>query len=130
MRLLFSLRVISCLGLCLFHHGTVKPVLSSHSKRRPKIGSQTDYRLMQVKITPRSILQYFRPSFSNHLSLRSLFCLFLSGRLRQVLLYVLLVCFDALRLSTNQLIKCLVEGHNTVKPPAVSLKLATLQSPV
>ena len=29
-----------------------------------------------------SILQYFRPSSSYHLSLRPLFCLFLSGRLR------------------------------------------------
>ena len=35
----------------------------------------------------RSILQYFRPSLSYHLSLRPLFCLFLSGLLRQVLLY-------------------------------------------
>ena len=34
-----------------------------------------------------SILQYFRPSLSYHLSLRPLFLLFLSGRLRQVLLY-------------------------------------------
>ena len=34
-----------------------------------------------------SILQYFRPSLSYHLSLRPLFCLFLSGSLRQVLLY-------------------------------------------
>ena len=46
---------------------------------------------MQVKsiaeCSPWSILQYFRPSLSYHLSLRSLFYLFLSGRLRQVLLY-------------------------------------------
>ena len=46
---------------------------------------------MQVKsiaeCSPWSILQYFQPSLSYHLSLRSLFCLFLSGRLRQVLLY-------------------------------------------
>ena len=35
-----------------------------------------------------SILQYFRPSLRYHLSLRPLFCLFLGGRLRQVLLYV------------------------------------------
>ena len=35
-----------------------------------------------------SIVQYVRPSLSYHLSLRSLFCLFLSGRLRQVLLYL------------------------------------------
>ena len=34
-----------------------------------------------------SILQCFRPSLSYHLSLRPLFCLFLSGRFRQVLLY-------------------------------------------
>ena len=36
------------------------------------------------------MLQYFRPSLSYHLSLRPLFCLFLSGRLRQVLLYLFL----------------------------------------
>ena len=35
-----------------------------------------------------SILQYFRPSLSYHLSLSPLFCLFLSGRLRQVLLFI------------------------------------------
>ena len=34
-----------------------------------------------------SILQYFRPSLSYHLSLRPLFVCFLSGGLRQVLLY-------------------------------------------
>ena len=48
---------------------------------------------MQVKsiaeCSKESILQYFRPSLSFHLSLRSLFCLFLSGRFTQVLLYVL-----------------------------------------
>ena len=46
--------------------------------------------LMQVKsiaeCSKGSILQYFRPSLSYHLSLRSFFCLFLSGHLRQVLL--------------------------------------------
>ena len=36
---------------------------------------------------PESILQCFRPSLSYHLSLRPLFFLFLSGRLKQVLLY-------------------------------------------
>ena len=35
-----------------------------------------------------SILQYFSPSLNYHLSLRSLFCLFLSGCFRQVLLYI------------------------------------------
>ena len=41
---------------------------------------------MQVK-SKGSILYYFRSSLSYHLSSKSLFCLFLSGRLRQVLLY-------------------------------------------
>ena len=45
---------------------------------------------MQVKsiaeCSEGSIPQYFQPSLSYHLSLRSLFCLFLSGCLRQALL--------------------------------------------
>ena len=45
---------------------------------------------MQVKsIAEESILQYFRPSLRYQLSIRSLFCLFLSGRLREVLLYTI-----------------------------------------
>ena len=36
-------------GLCSEYY-TVKPVLSGHSKRTPKIGFKTDYRLMQFKI--------------------------------------------------------------------------------
>ena len=71
--------------------GLVKPVLSSHSKRIPKLVFKTNFHLLQVKsiaeCSPWSILQYFRPSLSYHLSIRFLFCLFLSGRLRQVLLY-------------------------------------------
>ena len=66
----------------------VKPVLSGHSKRRPKLVFKTDYRLMQVKSIAECFLQYFRPSSGYHLSLRSLFCQVLSGHLRQVLLYV------------------------------------------
>ena len=66
---------------------TVEPFLSGHSKRRPKFDFKINYRLMQVKsFTEESILQYFRPSLSFHLSLRLLFCLFLSDRFRQVLL--------------------------------------------
>ena len=43
---------------------------------------------MQVNVLQKvSILQYFQPSLSNHLSLRSLFCLFLSVRFTQVLLH-------------------------------------------
>ena len=60
--------------------------------KRPKIGLQDKLRLMQVKsiaeCSKGSILQYFQPSLSNHLSLRYLFCLFLSGWLRQILLYM------------------------------------------
>ena len=71
---------------------TVKPVLSGHSKKRPKLVFKTNYRLMQVKriaeCSKESILQYFLPPLSYHMSLRSLFCLFVSGRLRQVLLYM------------------------------------------
>ena len=71
--------------------GIVKPVLSDHSKKGPKLVFNTDYPLMQDKsiaeCSKGSTLQYLRSSLSYHLSLRSLFCLFLSGRLRQVLLY-------------------------------------------
>ena len=46
---------------------------------------------MQVKSIAESfkgsILQYFLPSLSYHLSFRPLFCLFLSGCVRQVFLY-------------------------------------------
>ena len=42
------------------------------------------------------ILQYFRPSLSYHLSKRSLFSLFLSHRLRQVLLYLLITSIKGL----------------------------------
>ena len=59
----------------------------------PKIGFQDrlllNARQKYRKMLQESILQYFRPSLSYHLSARPLFCLFLSGRLRQVLLYVL-----------------------------------------
>ena len=71
---------------------TVKPVLSSHSKGAPKMGFITNYRLMQVKsiveCSKGSILQYFRPSLSYHLTLRPSFRLSLNGHFRQVLLYI------------------------------------------
>ena len=51
--------------------------------KTPKIRFKTNYRLMQVKSIAKcskgSIQQYFQPSLSYHLSLKSLFCLFLSG---------------------------------------------------
>ena len=50
----------------------------------------TNHPLIKVKSIAEcsngSILQYFCPSLSYYLSLRSLFCLFLSGRFTQVLL--------------------------------------------
>ena len=65
-----------------------KTCLKRPLKKKSKIG----YRLMQAEsiaeCSKGSILQYFRPSLSYHLSLRSLFCLVLSGRLRQVLLHI------------------------------------------
>ena len=41
-----------------------------------------------------SILQYFGLSLSYHLSLRSLFCLFLCGHFTQVLLYYTIILKD------------------------------------
>ena len=68
-----------------------KTCLERPIKRRPKLFSKTDYCLMQVKSIAEcslwSVLQYFWPSLSYPLPLRPLFCLFVSGRLRQVLLY-------------------------------------------
>ena len=75
------------------YHFTVKPVYKGHSQRDQELVFKTNYPLLHVKsiaeCSPWSILQYFRPSLDCHLSLRSLFCLFLSGRLRQVLLYII-----------------------------------------
>ena len=69
----------------------VKPVKNDLSQKDHNLVFHTNYRLMQIKSIAEwskgSILQYFRLSFSYTLSLRSLFCLFLSGRFTQVLLY-------------------------------------------
>ena len=74
---------------------TVKPVLSGHSKRRPKIDFQDQLLLnagqKYCRMLQESILQYFRPSLSYHLLLSPMFCLFFSGRFRQVLLYFLML---------------------------------------
>ena len=70
---------------------TVKPVLSGHSRTRPKIVFQDRLSLnagqKYCTMLQESILQYFRPSLSYNLSLRPLFCLFLGCRLTQILLY-------------------------------------------
>ena len=60
---------------------TVKPVLSGHSNGRSNIGFQDRLLLYAGQMYCRKL----------HLSLRPLFCLFLSGRLRQVLLYSVIV---------------------------------------
>ena len=78
-------------NLCKIVTDTLKPILSGHPKRRPKIGFQDQLSLTAgqkyCRMLQASILQYFWPSLSYHLSLRPLFCLFLSGCLKQVLLY-------------------------------------------
>ena len=70
----------------IFLSNTVNPVLSGHSKRRPKLGFKTDYRLMQVK----SIAEHsaILSTFIKIPFVIMIFVLsFLSGRLRQALLY-------------------------------------------
>ena len=63
--------------------------------KRPKISFQNQLSLNAgqsiAEYSKGSILQYFWPSLSYHLSLRYLFCLFLSGRFTQVLLYCWLI---------------------------------------
>ena len=62
------------------------------SKRQKKMFYKTNYGLMHVKgiaeCSKGSILQYLRPSLSYQLSSRSLFCVFLRGRLTQILLHL------------------------------------------
>ena len=60
---------------------TVKPVLSGHSKKTKKNGFQ-DRLLLN---SGQKYCRIFNTSY--HLPLSPLFCLFLSGRLRQVLLF-------------------------------------------
>ena len=70
---------------------TVKYVLSSHSKKDQKLVFKTKYLLMQSEVLQNAqeiILQYFRTTLSYLLSFRPLLCLFLSGHLRQILLYL------------------------------------------
>ena len=69
----------------------------------------------------RSILQYFPPSLSYHLSLRPLFYLFLSGRLRQDLLYSVLTgnqkftsCKQSIMYQCVLIEACVLNRLNTV----------------
>ena len=67
-------------------YNTIKPVLNGHFQKFQNLVFNANYRLMQVKSIAKCskgrILQYFRPSLSYYLSLRPLFYLFRSGRLR------------------------------------------------
>ena len=71
---------------CRYLSHTVKPVLSGHWKKRPKIGFQLSLNAGQkyCRMLHESILQYFQPSLSYHLSLRPLSYLILSGHLRHL----------------------------------------------
>ena len=83
-------QTLVCIICVLAADYSVKPVLSSRSNKK------TNYHSMQVEsiaeCSKGSILQYFRPSFSYHLLLRSFVLSFLSGCLRHVLLYRLPTC--------------------------------------
>ena len=97
----FDITLENLYTLCCDYHSpglqigqTVKPVLSGHSKNDQKLRFRDRLSLnagqKYCRILQESLLQYFKHALSYHLSLRPLFCLFLSGRLRQVLLYSLL----------------------------------------
>ena len=74
------IRVFDSLGgKCSSYKSTVKPVEKRPLSERPKIGFQNQLSLNAGQNYCR-MLQYFRTSLSYHLSLRSLFCLFLCGR--------------------------------------------------
>ena len=68
-----------------------KTCLKQPPQKGPKISFQDRLSLNAgqkfAECSNGSILQYFQPSLSYHLSIRPLICLFLSGRFRQVLLY-------------------------------------------
>ena len=66
-----------------------KTCVKQSLSKRPQIGFQDQLLLNAGQNYCRMILQYFPPSLSYHLSFRSLFYLFLSGRFTQVLLYAL-----------------------------------------
>ena len=77
----------------LLHHKYYsKNFLKRSLKKKTKIGFQDRLSLNAGQNYCRKlqgcILQYFRPSLTYHLSLRPLVCLFLSGCLRPVLLYL------------------------------------------
>ena len=78
-----------------------KTCLKRPLKRKTKIVFQDQLSInagqKYCRMLQESILQYFWPPLSYHLSLRPLFCLFLSGCLRQVLLYFMTQQYDVHR---------------------------------
>ena len=96
-------QLINQLSVCLYEHvhllnnlwytETINCTVKQPLSKRLKIVFKNC--LMQVKsigeCSKGSILQYFWSLFSYHLSLRSLFCLFLSGHFTQALLYLQLI---------------------------------------
>ena len=86
-------------------HTTVKPLWNNHSQKEHKSVYKTNYCLMQIKsigeFSKGSILQFFWPSLGYHLSIRSLFCLFLSSRFTQVLRYHILPACMLLHVHTE-----------------------------
>ena len=70
----------NCISVNFGIYNTVKTCLKRPLKKYQKLVFKNNYHLMQVKniaeCSKGSILQYFRPSLSYHLSFRSLFCLF------------------------------------------------------
>ena len=70
---------------------------------------------MQVKNYAECFLQYIRPSLSYQLLLRSLFCLFLSSRFTQILLYIIAKITDmiVIRFSNKTSAHFEVEEINT-----------------
>ena len=79
-----------------------------------------------------SILQYFRPSLSYHLSLRPFLCLFLSGPIRQGLLYILIsgvgetwsflyMCLDLSAISHFHICKWVTTNCNNIAKSRSSL---------
>ena len=74
-----------------FVTGYSKTCVKGPLSKRPKIGFQDHLSLnadqKYCRCSEGSILQYVRPSLNYDLSLRSLFCLFLSGRFTQVCIY-------------------------------------------
>ena len=92
-------RLVRAFAMCIHQIWMYsKTCLKWPLSKRPKVGFQVKLsldvgqrycRMLQWEhfaILSTFIKQYFRPSVSYHLSLRPLFCLFLSGCLRQALL--------------------------------------------